>query len=116
MGAHDKHNNDAGIIVEVDDPHYGTMKQPGPVAWFEHLGEEMTMMQGARSVSFSEALDTFKKVENIVPSARPRGKDIQSASGQGWLDGVKILDFTNVIAGPHSSSVFITFWRRHYKN
>ena len=30
-----QHCNDAGLIVEVNDPEYGLIKQPGPVAWLE---------------------------------------------------------------------------------
>ncbi|AOE86073.1 CoA transferase [Pseudomonas sp. TCU-HL1] len=95
---HDEHSNTAGLVVEVTDREYGLMKQPGPVAWLEGCAEPMLKPVSRRDVTFDEALATLQ--ERPTPTLPAPKLDGQS----GWLDGVKILDLTNVIAGPHSTS------------
>lgn len=100
----DEHTNAAGLIVEVDDPEYGLMKQPGPVAWLEGKAEPMLEPRPRRNVDFDEALDTLKALALAEQVTRPTGADIKPADGLGWLEGLKVLDLTNVIAGPHSAA------------
>lgn len=95
---HDEHANTAGLVVEVNDHEYGVMKQPGPLAWLEGCAETMLKPLSRRDVSFDEALATLQeRPAPILPAP-------QLDSPGGWLDGVKVLDLTNVIAGPHSTS------------
>ncbi|MFZ5933803.1 CoA transferase [Pseudomonas sp. HS6-2] len=95
---HDVHANTAGLVVEVTDREYGLMKQPGPVAWLEGSAEPMLKPVSRRDVTFDEAIATLsERTRPVLPALR------QDAPG-GWLDGVKVLDLTNVIAGPHSAS------------
>ncbi|RVU31005.1 CoA transferase [Neptunomonas marina] len=100
----DEHTNTAGLIVEVDDPEYGLMKQPGPITWFEHNAEAMLTPAPRRNVSYEEALATLQNAAAQEPLSRPTGDNILPASGKGWLDGLRVLDLTNVIAGPHSGA------------
>lgn len=95
---HDEHANTAGLVIEVVDCEYGAMKQPGPVAWLEGTAESMLKPVSRRDVTYAEALATLlehPRTELPAPASTAAG---------GWLDGVKILDLTNVIAGPHSTS------------
>lgn len=95
---HDEHANTAGLVIEVVDQEYGAMKQPGPVAWLEGTAESMLEPVSRRDVTYEEALATLReRPQTELPAPSPE------AAG-GWLDGVKILDLTNVIAGPHSTS------------
>ena len=104
-----EHCNAAGLIVEVEGTEFGTMKQPGPIVWFENESEAMLKPKPQEHVSFEEALARLQSVAKIEKISRPTGQDIQPASGKGWLDGVKILDLTNVIAGPHSTAFMSRF-------
>ncbi|WP_226507508.1 CoA transferase [Pseudomonas sp. MWU16-30317] len=95
---HDEHANTAGLVVDVVDHQYGRMKQPGAIAWLEDSSELMLSPLSRREVSVEEALATLSESTlEMLPVA------VQSSS-KGWLEGVKILDLTNVIAGPHSTS------------
>ncbi|MDO6459596.1 CoA transferase [Granulosicoccaceae sp. 1_MG-2023] len=105
----DEHTNAAGLIVEVDDPQYGPMKQGGPIAWLEDIAEDMLTPRPRRNVSVEQALAELQQAGKAQVVTRPTGQAIQPASGKGWLDGVRILDLTNVIAGPHSTAFLSRF-------
>jgi len=95
---HDDHANTAGLVIEVVDSQYGVMKQPGPVAWLEGTAESMLTPVSRREVTYDEALAT------LLERPRPKLPTPSPTGAGGWLEGVKILDLTNVIAGPHSTS------------
>ncbi|MGB0966260.1 MAG: CoA transferase [Litorivicinus sp.] len=99
----DEHTNAAGIIVEVDDVEYGRMKQPGPLAWFEHNAEQMLTPRSREWVDFETAFARLSEMP-FLPLPAPK-RQAPSA----WLDGVKVLDLTNVIAGPHSAAFLTRF-------
>ena len=98
----DDHAETAGLMIDVDDPVYGRMIQPGPMAWLEESGEAMLRPEPRRWVSFEMALAALTALPTTLPVRRPE------AAG-GWLDGVKVLDLCNVIAGPHSASYLARF-------
>ncbi|NRA53613.1 MAG: CoA transferase [Gammaproteobacteria bacterium] len=99
-----EHCKVSGLIVEVNDPQYGLMKQPGPVAWLEESVSQMLQPQPRNNVDFDYAISQLVTVANAETVTRPTGTAIQAPSNAGWLDGVRILDLTNVIAGPHSTA------------
>jgi crotonobetainyl-CoA:carnitine CoA-transferase CaiB-like acyl-CoA transferase len=100
---HDDHAEAAGLMIEVDDPEYGTMIQPGPMLWFAESGEEMMTPRPRQQIDFAQAHAALRNIRTKLPKARDPGE-----SG-GWLDGVRILDLCNVIAGPHSASYLARF-------
>lgn len=104
-----EHTHAAGLIVEVDDPEYGLMKQPGPIAWLEDIAEQMLTPRPRRNVDFAEAMNTLDVVMSQEVVTRPTGQNIAPDGNHGWLDGLRILDLTNVIAGPHSTAFLSRF-------
>jgi crotonobetainyl-CoA:carnitine CoA-transferase CaiB-like acyl-CoA transferase len=104
---HCVHNELAGLIVQCQDLVYGMMKMPGPLVWMEETGHLMQSPRPRKLVTFDEALSFLQEVvcsDLALPVAVPVGNHTV-----GWMDGVKILDLTNVIAGPHSSTFLSRF-------
>ena len=100
---HDEYAETSGLMIDVHDPVYGDMTQPGPVVWMEESGEEALQPEPRRWVEFDEALKILKKIRTEIPE--PSGAIEQ----EGWLSGVRVLDMCNVIAGPHSASYLARF-------
>lgn len=100
---HDDHAETAGLMVEVDDPEFGLMTQPGPMVWLQESGQEMLTPRPRRWISFETALNTLARIETKLPRVRAKN------ARDGWLEGVKVLDLCNVIAGPHSVAYLARF-------
>lgn len=100
---HDDHAETTGLMIDVEDPEFGTMIQPGPMVWLEESGEEMLEPAPREWVDFDTALASLKAHPTVLPAPVP------AAEKTGWLDGVRILDMCNVIAGPHSVSYLTRF-------
>lgn len=100
---HDEFAEQSGLMIDVWDPEYGEMTQPGPVVWLEESGEEALNPTPRRWVEFNEAMKILKKHRTELPDAS------EATEQEGWLSGVKILDLCNVIAGPHSVSYLARF-------
>lgn len=99
----DDHAETSGLMIDVEDPEYGTMIQPGPVVWLEDSGEVALSPAPRRSVDFKTALASLKKFRTKLP----RVADPDDRTG--WLEGVRVLDLCNVIAGPHSAHFLARF-------
>ena len=104
-----EHCKSAGLIVEVNDPEYGLMKQPGPVAWLEESAHLMLSPSPRQYVNFKEALQQLQQLGAAEKVTRPVVTSSASVEKTGWLDGIRILDLSNVIAGPHSTAFLARF-------
>lgn len=99
---HDEYAETSGLMIDVHDPVYGDMTQPGPVVWMEESGEEALQPMPRRWVEFDEALTILRKHRTEIPEPVADAPD-------GWLSGVRVLDLCNVIAGPHSACYMARF-------
>lgn len=99
----DDHAETSGLMIDLEDPEFGTMTQPGPLVWLEESGEAMLNPAPRRWVDFDEALAALTALRTDLPEIA----DVNDRSG--WLDGVRVLDLCNVIAGPHSVAYLARF-------
>lgn len=100
-----QHCIDAGLTVTVNDPQYGPMKQPGPIAWLEDSAQAMLTPNPRQYGDVSDALTRLA----IAQQYAHKLPTVTQTPPKGWLEGIKILDLTNVIAGPHSTSFLSRF-------
>ncbi len=90
----------SGLVHEFMDPAVGKRRQAGPVAWLYSSAELAATgapapAPDAHRQEILEDLTRRKAISTASPADnRP------FTTGHNWLKGVKILDMTNVIAGP----------------
>jgi len=106
----------SGLVLEVDDPEFGVLRQMGNVAWLESDRERVARKRPApRPDADREAilreLAAREPAAKTGPVAAPpdTSEDAPQDGGRGWLDGIRILDLTNVIAGPTIASTLARF-------
>jgi len=100
---HDDYAETSGLMIEVEDPEFGLMTQPGPIVWMEESGEGMLSPRPRQWVNFDTALRSLKSIKTKLPAITdPNNRN-------GWMDGIRVLDLCNVIAGPHSACYLARF-------
>lgn len=103
----DPHALASGLILEVDDPRHGSMRQMGNVAWLE--GDAAAVRK--RPAPLPD--DARARLPQIL-AEKPRHagrSSTRSVAGKprGWLEGLRVLDLTNVIAGPTIGTTLARF-------
>ena len=100
----DPHALASGLVLEVDDPRHGRMRQMGNVAW---LAED----EGALVKTPGPTPDSAPLADILAEPLRsgPVGSGSVDSGKSGWLDGLRVLDLTNVIAGPTIGSTLARF-------
>ncbi len=97
----DPHALASGLVLEVDDPRHGIMRQMGNVAW---LADDSGALQKRAGPEVDEFRNELQSLIAEPARAAPEGQ----GTG-GWLDGLRVLDLTNVIAGPTIGSTLARF-------
>lgn len=85
---------DAGIVIEREDPRYGTTRQPGPSAWLSRTPAEV---RGPAPAIDADRASVLAELQ----AARPAPQTSNAAgTRRPVLDGVRVLDLCIVLAGP----------------
>ncbi|AHD00090.1 CoA transferase [Leisingera methylohalidivorans] len=92
----DPHALASGLVLQVEDAKHGLMQQMGNVAW---LAGDKAAAQKSSAV----------EADLAALLAEPERGGAGGQAGQGWLDGLRVLDLTNVIAGPTIGSTLARF-------
>ncbi|WP_234999567.1 CoA transferase [Roseovarius albus] len=92
----DPHALTSGLVLEVETHCHGTMRQMGNVAWLS--GDDAAAQKADVSSADLAAL--------LSESERHSGP---TQNDTGWLDGLNVLDLTNVIAGPTIGSTLARY-------
>lgn len=93
----DPHALASGLVLKVDDPKHGEMRQMGNIAWLAD-DRGAAVKQPARPADL-----------DMLLAEEPRTAAVGETGNQGWLEGLKVLDLTNVIAGPTIGSTLARF-------
>ena len=97
----DHHALSSGLVLAVTDPRHGRMRQMGNVAW---LGSDKACLKKHPGPYPDNARSALPGILTEPPR---QGNNVNQRPG--WLQGLKILDLTNVIAGPTIGSTLARF-------
>ena len=101
----DPHALASGLVLELDDPRHGRMRQMGNVAW---LGDD----PGAMEKRPGPLRDDLRPDLDAILAEAPRVQPAVEGQPGGWLEGLNVLDLTNVIAGPTIGATLARFGAR----
>jgi crotonobetainyl-CoA:carnitine CoA-transferase CaiB-like acyl-CoA transferase len=94
----------SGLVVEVNDAVYGRMRQPGNAVWIQEYPVDLEKRPAAELDADREDILCSLPEERTTP-----GIGDAEVDGGPPLEGVKVLDLTNVIAGPTISTTLSRF-------
>ncbi len=86
---HKSETEEAALTVVVDDPEYGPMRQLGVQTWLSKTPDECAIPRPSRPFE-----------GDVEPKLNG---DIAASAGKPILEGVRVLDLSNVLAGPASA-------------
>ncbi|WP_206813102.1 CoA transferase [Paradesulfitobacterium ferrireducens] len=102
-----EHALTSGLVHDIEHPVQGRRRQAGPIAWLESCAEFNAK---------GELAPQPDQHRNEILESLAQNRDIRSANvltdhgfDGSWLEGVRILDLTNVIAGPTVASTLSRF-------
>lgn len=104
----DPHALASGLVLDVDDSRYGSMRQMGNIAWL--LEDEAATDKQAGPIVDNARADLQKILhEPLRSNSTSQKPESNEQNNSAWLAGLKVLDLTNVIAGPTIGSTLARF-------
>lgn len=97
----DPHALASGIVLEVESIRHGTMRQMGNVAWLADDDEALRKRPEPGADNARAWLPDLLK--------EPPRQALDNPRDGSWLEGLRVLDLTNVIAGPTIGSTLARF-------
>ncbi len=92
---HKSETEEAALTVVVDDPEYGSMRQLGVQTWLSKTPDECAIPRPSRPFE-----------GDVEPKLNG---DIAASAGKPILEGIRVLDLSNVLAGPASARTLAEF-------
>ncbi len=92
---HKSETEEAALTVVVDDPEYGPMRQLGVQTWLAKTPDECAIPRPSRPLEAYPQMTQINADESKPIEATSPAKPI--------LEGIRVLDLSNVLAGPASA-------------
>ena len=92
---HKSEIEEAALTVVVDDPEYGPVRQLGVQTWLSKTPDECAIPRPSRPFE-----------GDVEPKLNG---DIAASAGKPILEGIRVLDLSNVLAGPASARTLAEF-------
>ena len=104
------HPRDAELLIELEDPCLGPLKQPGKLVWLQGYSEHQLPEPAPSSdADRSDVLALRHQAPLTRGLTTGHGSAETTSAGDAWLSDVTILDMTNVIAGPTIAGTLARF-------
>jgi crotonobetainyl-CoA:carnitine CoA-transferase CaiB-like acyl-CoA transferase len=101
-----QHPRQAGLLIETVDAEKGRILQLGPLAWLQHTAAAVAeTTRVSQPDADREAILVIAKTANHKATEAPAATSDEAP----WLAGIRILDLTNVIAGPTIAGLLARF-------
>ena len=111
---HKSETEEAALTVVVDDPEYGPMRQLGVQTWLGKTPDECAIPRASRPLKAYPQMDAdgrrcsvgagLKPARRMNPQRNAGGAESKAIeSAKPILEGVRVLDLSNVLAGPASA-------------
>ena len=94
---HKSETEEAALTVVVDDPEYGPMRQLGVQTWLGKMPDECAVPRPSRP------LKAYPQMTQMDADGSFAGGGEAIESAKPILEGVRVLDLSNVLAGPASA-------------